>query len=273
VTGGVRGFAELSLISSVQAGLIKLVHDMVHQTFLFIMVPDHTLLKTTTWNFIGFLFGNTMSLWLSLLIIIFPLIVFLKKHFTMDVSVPAGVTAGARRRIFIKSIRDERILKSLPLFLFVLIIFGAWFAQTGETTETLYNPSPKPLVASGGKAVIPLQGPAVDLRDGALHKFLLSINGEEVRLLVMKKSDGTLAVCLDACEICPPDGYGQGPGHVVCLYCKTPIPLDSLGTPGGCNPIPLRALVTDKDVQVEVSEIAEKWTKVKTGQTKETLSK
>ena len=78
-------------------------------------------------------------------------------------------------------------------------------------------------------------------------------------VLMMKKPDGMLAVTLDACEICPPDGYGQQEGFVVCIYCMTPIPYDTLGRPGGCNPIPLAAEITDTEVRVSLEEIRSKW--------------
>jgi uncharacterized membrane protein len=56
---------------------------------------------------------------------------------------------------------------------------------------------------------------------------------------------------------------------VVCLSCNTPIPLDTLGKPGGCNPMPLAALITDKEVRVQSAEIAEKWAKSKSREKKE----
>jgi uncharacterized membrane protein len=222
----------------------------------------------TTWSFIGVLFGADVGLWLSLGIMLLPLIIFIKMHFAEAISLPRDLSLPARKRIFIRSVRDQRIMKSLPVFLFMAFIVSTWFAQKGEQTDRLYLPQPRPVMAENGKVVIPLQSALDDLRDGSLHKFSITVDGEEVRLFIMKKPDGTLAVCLDACEICQPEGYGQAPEHVVCLYCKTPILFASLGKPGGCNPIPLAALVTDKDVQVDVAEISGQWAKVKSGEAK-----
>ena len=265
---GVHGFAELSLIPAVQAGLRKLIHDVVHQTFVFLMVPDHPLLSTTAWNFIAVLFGETAGLWLSLVLLSLPLILFIVKHFGEQVAVPDGISVPARRRSFVKSIQDQRVLKSLPVLVFLLCIMSVWFSQRGEGTSGIAVPTAVPVVDEGGAVVIPLQATQRDLRDGALHKFSLSLDGEAVRLLIMRKPDGTLATCLDACEICPPDGYGQAREHVVCLYCMTPIPFDTVGKPGGCNPIPLPALVTDKDVRIQVTDIERAWALMKSGQSK-----
>lgn len=267
LAGGVRGFAELSLIPAVQAGLMKLVHDMVHQVLVMLMVPDHLVLSTTAWNFIGILFGDAAGLWLSLVILALPLAVFLRKRFSEAVPLPAGLGPGAARRKFTKAFRDDRALKSLPVVIFLLFIVSAWFARTGESAAKLYVPAPQPVAADAGAVRIPLRAPAADLRDGAIHTFSLSLEGETVRLLIMKKPDGTMAVCLDACEICPPDGYGQGREHVVCLYCNTPIPFDTVGKPGGCNPVPLPAFVSDTEVKTALKDIAEQWGKVKTGRT------
>lgn len=269
LAGGVRGFAELSLIPAVQAGLKKLIHDVVHQTFVLLMAPDHPILSTTTWNFVGVLFGEAAGLWLSLVLLVLPMALFVWKHFGEPESVPATLAVPARRRMFIKALRDQRVMKSIPVFVFLLCIVSVWFLQKGSGGTSLYLPEARAVAPDGGMVVLPLQSSLDDLRDGYIHKFSLTVAGENVRLLIMKKPDGTLAICLDACEICPPDGYGQAKEHVVCIYCMTPIPFDTVGKPGGCNPIPLDALITDKDVRIEVGEISAKWALMKSGQSKE----
>lgn len=257
--GGVRGFAELSLIPAVQAGLMKFVHDVVHHIFVMLMVPDHPVLSVSAWNFIAVLFGADAGLWLSLVLLLLPLLFFLRRHFTEEAQVPVGLLTPASRRKVIKAFRDDRLLKSLPVFAFMAVIVATWFAEKGEAGSALYTPAPRPLVAEGNVVNVPIQSPVEDLRDGRIHKYSVTVSGQERRLLIMKRPDGALAVCLDACEICRPDGYGQGKEHVICIYCNTPIPFETLGKPGGCNPIPLDALVTDKVVRIATSEIARKW--------------
>jgi hypothetical protein len=266
IAGGVHGFAELSLIPAVQAGLMKFVHDVVHQLFVLLLVPDHPVLTTTAWNFIGFVFREDAGLWGALLLLVLPALLFIRKHFTDPVAVPAAVTTAPRRRIFLRAMRDERILRSLPVLLFLGCILLLWFAERGETSVRLYNPEPVPVTAEQGRLVLPLQTPTEDLRDGRIHKFSVLIDGMAMRLLVMKRPEGALAVCLDACEICAPDGYAQGTDQVVCLYCRTPIPFDTVGIPGGCNPIPLDALITEKAIILELTEIADKEKRVQSAQ-------
>jgi len=269
--GGTGGGLEFTLIPSVQAGMMKFVHDFVHQTFLLLMVPDHPILSVTAWNFIGFIFRETAGLWLSLLIFIVPLGVFLKKSLTAPVPIPEDIRQGPVRRKIIKDVKDRRWLRSLPIVLFMIAVSVVWFQEKGEVGVSFYSPDPHPVTAEEGKLRIPISSPAWDLRDGMLHKFVTGLDGEDVRVLVMKKPDGTLAICLDACEICPPEGYVQGEKHLICLYCRTPIAIGSLGNKGGCNPIPLDAVVTDTEIVIEVKDLKHKWEMVKTGKTKERL--
>ncbi len=258
VAGGVQGFAELSLIPSVKAGLMKFVHDVVHQVFVMLLVPDHPILAMTTWNFIGVLFGESAGMWLSLILLALPLLLFMRKHFSAPITVPADRQTSARKRIWIKAVRDLRFQRSLPVLVFFVFILGLWFQQKGESLNPLYIPSARQVVAEDGVVAIPLQSPLDDLRDGMMHKFAVAVEEKNIRILILKKPDGTLGVCLDACEICAPDGYGQTKEHVVCLYCKTPIPLASVGSPGGCNPIPLEPLITDKEVRITLEDIRKK---------------
>ncbi len=265
VAGGVRGFAELSLIPSVQAGLMKLIHDMVHQMLITVMLPDHPLLTMTAWKYVGLLFGDTLAVWLSLVIMTLPLVLFIIKQFGEEVRVPRDLAPPALKRRFIKSVRDERAVKSIPALLFLLVIVSTWFVQKGEGASRIEKPEPSPVVAEDGMVTIPLHAPGADLLDGALHAYSIDSNGELIRFLLIKRTDNTLAVCLDACELCPPEGYGLATGHVVCLFCRTPIPIDTLGKPGGCNPVPLTAVVTDKDVRIRAADIRNTWTALKAG--------
>ncbi len=273
IGGGTRGFTELSLIPSVQKGLMKLIHDIVHQTFVTLMVPDHPILKTTTWNFIGILFGERVSLWLSLFVLFVPLFAFVMSYLNSPVEVPEGIELPAQRRKYKRQIKNKRLLRAVPVFLFMALIVINWFAQRNEEITRLYNPEPKPVVAEDNKVVIPISSPGEDLRDGAVHKFTVDVKGEDIRFFIIKRDDGSLVACLDACEVCPPEGYAQGEGYLVCLYCRTPINIQSLGKSGGCNPIPLKALITDRDVQIALGELYRKWEFVKTKHSKSTIKR
>lgn len=269
--GGINGFAELSLIPSVQRGLMKFLHDVMHQVLVMLIVPDHPMLKTTVWNFIGIFFGSTLTMTATLLLLLIPPIMFLYHSIVEPIPEPPGFITGAEKRKFQALERSERRKKALPVIFFICVIMFSWFSQRGEEVSSLYNPRPIPVVEDKGIIIIPLNDPTLDLRDGRLHKFSFVSGEDTIRIIIIKRPDNTLAVCLDACEICPPEGYGQREANVICIYCNTPIPVETLGEPGGCNPIPLSVSVTERDVRIEVSEVLKKWQYVKTGKSKEAV--
>lgn len=268
--GGTRGFTELSLIPSVQRGIMKFVHDIIHQTFIILMVPDHLLLKTTVWNFIAIFFGPNIAAFAALFILL--LLPFMFVYHSLFEPLPESeALTGAERRKVMHLLLSDRRRKALPVIFFIGFILFAWFSESGESISRLYNPDPRPVVEDRGMVLIPLHDPTMDLMDGMMHKFSLTQQGETIRLLIIKKSNNTLSVCLDACEICPPEGYGQRGDYVVCIYCGTPIPVDTLGQPGGCNPIPLYYAVDESFVKIELNEILKRWENVKTGKSKEAV--
>ncbi len=261
---GIKGISELSLIPSVQRGFIKFIHDLVHQTFVMLMVPDHPLLKKTTWDFIGTFFGPGFASIASLFILLALPALFINHTLFRPLPEPPARTNIARRKTRALMLSDRR-KKAVPVIFFMVFIISAWFSYGGEKVLQVYDPEPRPVVADNGVIVIPLKDPVTDVMDGRLHKFSFVHEGEEVRVMVIKKADNSLSVCLDACEICPPSGYGQRDDHVVCLYCSTPIPVNTLGRAGGCNPVPLAADIGDGFIRIELKEIIKKWGFVNSG--------
>jgi uncharacterized membrane protein len=267
--GSSGGLAEVSLVHAVQGGTMKFVHDLVHQIFVFLMVPDHPMLTITTWDFIAIFFGSNFGLFAALIILIGPPLVWMFIHLTETEKVSDGAASGAERRLHRAEVRSDRRRKALPVAVFALSILMVWYVGLSSDVSSLHLPTPKPVVEDNGFVVIPLKDPTMDLMDGGLYKFSLLTGGETIDLMVLRRSDGRLTVSLDACEICPPDGYGLSGNTVVCVYCSTPIPIDSLGKPGGCNPIPLEASISDSEIRIDVQEIKRKWQSVTTGELKE----
>jgi len=103
-----------------------------------------------------------------------------------------------------------------------------------------------------GEVSIPLK----QVYDGELHRFEAKDGGTEVRFWLYQKPDGKIATLFDACEICGGAGFYKGAHGVVCKNCASPINPQSVGMAGGCNPIPLKAQVTDDAVIVSEADIA-----------------
>ena len=157
----------------------------------------------------------------------------------------------AERRKAIWSARRERLwMASVYASSFVFIVL--------VTAEFIYTKSVSALSPAtevtfvNGQLSIPL----TQVQDGDLHRFAAQENGTTVRFWLYQKPDGKIATVLDACEICGAVGFYKGPNGVVCKNCAAPINPQSVGMPGGCNPVPLKAQVTSDAVIIQEADIA-----------------
>jgi uncharacterized membrane protein len=104
---------------------------------------------------------------------------------------------------------------------------------------------------SNGEVSIPLS----QVSDGDLHRFAARENGTDVRFLLYKRPDGKVVAIFDACEICGSVGFFKGQNGVVCKNCAAPINSQSVGTPGGCNPVPLESSVSGDSVVIREADL------------------
>jgi len=162
-------------------------------------------------------------------------------------------SSPAERRKAVWSARRERLwMASVYASSFVFIVL--------VTAEFIYTKSVSALSPAtevtfvNGQVSIPL----TQVQDGDLHRFAAQENGSTVRFWLYQKPDGKIATVLDACEICGAVGFYKGPNGVVCKNCAAPINPQSVGMPGGCNPVPLRAQVTSDAVIIQEADIAAK---------------
>jgi uncharacterized membrane protein len=104
---------------------------------------------------------------------------------------------------------------------------------------------------SNGQAQIAV----ADIETGDLHRYSVNINGTEVRFLLFRKSADKVEAVFDACQICGSMGFYKTSHGIACKNCASPINPESVGQPGGCNPIPLKLIREDKDSQGKVSAV------------------
>jgi high-affinity iron transporter len=161
--------------------------------------------------------------------------------------------SAAERRKAVWSARREHLwMASVYASSFVFIVL--------VTAEFIYTKSVSALSPAtevtfvNGQVSIPL----TQVQDGDLHRFSAQENGSTVRFWLYQKPDGKIATVLDACEICGAVGFYRGPNGVVCKNCAAPINPQSVGMPGGCNPVPLRAQVTTDAVIIQEADISAK---------------
>ncbi len=97
--------------------------------------------------------------------------------------------------------------------------------------------------------------PAAQVSDGDLHRYQVLVGDTEVRFWLYKKPDGKIAALFDACEICGPVGFYKSGTGIVCKNCAAPINPNSVGEPGGCNPIPLKANASGDQIQISQTDL------------------
>jgi high-affinity iron transporter len=167
---------------------------------------------------------------------------------------PSAVpVSNAERRKALWTARRERLwMGSVYICSFVFIVL--------VTAEFIYAKSVSALSPAtevsftNGQVSIPLSS----VQDGDLHRYQAKENDVEVRFWLYQKPDGKIATVLDACEICGAVGFYKGSNGVICKNCAGPINAQSVGMPGGCNPIPLRAQTTADAIIVQEVDLAAK---------------
>jgi high-affinity iron transporter len=165
---------------------------------------------------------------------------------------PLSVSAAERRKAVWSARRERLWMASVYASSFVFIVL--------VTAEFIYTKSVSALSPAtevtfvNGQVSIPL----TQVMGGDLHRFSAQESGTTVRFWLYQKPDGKIATVLDACEICGAVGFYKGPNGVVCKNCAAPINPQSVGTPGGCNPVPLKAQVTSDAVIIQEADIAAK---------------
>lgn len=131
--------------------------------------------------------------------------------------------------------------------LFILAI-TAEFIYAKSTTELS---TAVPVSAMNGKVSIPL----ANVNDGNLHRFALVQDGVSVRFIVIRRPDQSLVAAFDACQICGNQGYYQKGPNVICKNCGSAIFIPSIGSHGGCNPIPLESHVEGDQLVVPADKL------------------
>jgi high-affinity iron transporter len=162
-----------------------------------------------------------------------------------------ALASPAQRRKAAWSARRERLwMVSVMTFSFVFIaLITAEFVYAKSASSL--SPAAEVTFVNGSVSI-----PLAQIADGDLHRFQAQENGTAIRFWLYQKPDGKIATVFDACEICGAVGFYKGANGVVCKNCSAPINPQSVGTSGGCNPVPLKATQTADAVIIEEADIA-----------------
>jgi uncharacterized membrane protein len=131
--------------------------------------------------------------------------------------------------------------------LFILSI-TAEFIYAKSTTELS---TAVPVSVVDGKVSIPV----ATVNDGNLHRFAIEEDGAHVRFIVIRRPDQSLVAAFDACQICGNQGYYQKGTNVICKNCSSAIFIPSIGSNGGCNPIPIASQVQGDQLVIQADKL------------------
>lgn len=164
--------------------------------------------------------------------------------------VPAGSTNADRRKAE-WTVRRERMWMSAlygTSFVFIFLI-TAQFIYAKRASAL--SPATEVVFTNGSVSI-----PASTVSDRQLHRFQSTIHGTAVRFFLYQKPDGKIATLYDACEICGRVGFYTTDAGVICKNCGAPINPQTVGQPGGCNPIPLKSQLSGDNIIISEADLA-----------------
>ncbi len=132
-------------------------------------------------------------------------------------------------------------------FIFIFLV-TAQFIYAMSTTAL--SPA-APVTLTGSQVTVPV----TQIQDDDLHRYVVKIGATNVRFLVYRKPDGKIVTVADACQICGPVGFYKSGNMIVCKMCASPVNAQSVGMPGGCNPIPLASTNTGGYVMIRAEAL------------------
>ncbi|HSN91860.1 MAG TPA: Fe-S-containing protein [Anaeromyxobacteraceae bacterium] len=218
----------------------RAVHDGVHLAFVTFQVPDHPYLKDGVYQAILVLLDPLGHDLLTAAVLAAPLVAgWVAFRRRPPPALPEGTRAPERRLARAAFRRGNRAAGAA--FAAAIVLSSSAIASARARSDELYEPVPEPVVDDGaGTVIVPLAGPLSRGAGERMRKWVYAEGDRSIVFFTVRLPDGGLSAALDLCEICQPRGYAQlGPGHVFCKYCRTPIPVGTVGQPGGCNPVPV----------------------------------
>ncbi len=243
-----RGTARINLprffkvTSAILAVLVvKLIASGFHEFFEVGILPSNETLLSIVGVFARDSTGALIIL--GMLLALVGMVVY--DIVTAKMPEPSGLSPAELRRLRYEFLREKYSKTALGV---VLLLLSGVLMAPAVTASDVQVPEPVPIEASGDVLRIP-----VPQQDGV---YVYTFGGMRILLAVR---DGKPHLALDRCYICPPKGYGYDGKFLVCLNCGAPISIDTVGTPGGCNPVVVEHSYEGSTAVVSVEKLAEAW--------------
>ena len=204
--------------------------------------------SASVFNTIAWVINHAHYIGFSLMIflIILPIILYLNN---MKVKETFKNPAELRKKKY--RMRCNRNLAKFLLILIVINVFSLTYLRAYSGREIQLS-EPEEYEIDNDMIVIPLS----ELEDMKLHRYQYTASdGVHMRFFLIKKSQGSYGVVLDACEICGPSGYYERGNDVICKLCDVIMNRGTIGFKGGCNPIPIPYIVHDEKIKINMQDL------------------
>lgn len=237
----VTGFVLMVLV-------VRLAAGSLHEFFEVGMLPSTPSLLAV----IGFIVKDSTSTLILIALVALPVLSMLPEMRLRPEALASrpGETGPERRKRLATLYRARNWQTALvTVTLAAVLPLGTVTYAMGRSA---YRPEPQAVAAQAdGMVHIPAAGFTV----GRLNLYLYEGDQVNVTFMVIKRDEGDFAVALNACGICPPRGYHQEGKVLICDNCNAPINIDTVGMPGGCNPVPLAGALSGNELRISAADL------------------
>lgn len=223
----------------------QLIVSGLHELSEFGILPS----SKTEMRIIGPIVSNQIFFFVTILALTGLMVLFEYRKRMSSGAAPADANPAERRKIVANARRERFWMVAVYTCSFVFIfLVTAQFIYAMSTTAL--SPATTATL-TGSQVTIPVS----QIQDNNLHRYVVHVGPTDVRFLLYRKSDGKIVTVADACQICGPVGFYKSGDMIICKLCASPVNAQSIGTAGGCNPIPLASTVAGGYVIIPAQEL------------------
>jgi FTR1 family protein len=213
--------------------------------------------STAEMRYIGPIVRNDLFFFVTMLALA-ALMILMEQRRRAPMALDPAATPAERRKAEWSRRREKFWMTAVIGASFLFIFLSTAEFIYAKSSTALSEAAPVTLV--GEQVTVSTAEITADTGESKLHRYAVHVddgNGHspEVRFLLFKKPDGNIVAVGDACQICGPVGFYIGSQGITCKMCASPLNAASMGQPGGCNPIPLKATVANGQVVIAAADL------------------